>query len=205
MFEEISVARTPIDAIEQMIMAKLAKWGMSAWDIKAIYCDPAGNAQDLTSGVSPVDYLRQSPMKWNVISKGSEIMPGVNQVRSYICNARGYRRFFITNNCRVGIDSITRYTYAKQNKYTDTIKEEPLKDGKWDHMCDAIRYFFVNNFDQSKFVGDKPTMINPGKETQSGIKSFKRCGKCNGRFPSSTAKNEPPYHCRQCTGEIEYV
>lgn len=205
MFDELYVNRTPIDAIEYLILEKLGKWGMSAWDVKAIYCDPAGNAAELSSGISPVDYLRQSPHKWTVLSKGSEIMPGINLVRAYICNARGHRRFFVTNNCRVGIDSLSRYTYTKQNKYTDTIKEEPLKDGKWDHMCDAIRYFFVNQFDNAKYIEEKPRFINIQKPTEEDTKHWKRCATCKKMFRAATPKGQPPHFCKQCLGELDYV
>jgi len=204
-FDEIIAARTPIDQLEQMIINKLARNGLSSWDVKAIYCDPAGNAEQLVSGISPVDYLRMSPQKWTVESKGSEIMPGIALVRSYICNHRGQRRFKITNNCIGSINSITSYAYAKQNTYTSTIKEEPLKDGKWDHMCDAIRYFFVNKFDKTKWIGDTPTFIDPYAKENTGKPVLKRCNKCRNQFVSYTPKDQPPYTCRECSGELAYV
>lgn len=201
-FEEIYAARTPIDKLHWMIMEKLGKWGISQWDVKAIYCDPAGNAEELTSGISPVDELRR--YKWTVKSMKSEIMPGVNMVRSYILNARGQRRFFVTNNCSKTIESFNKYTYAPKSKNNDTIKEEPLKDGKYDHMMDAIRYFFVNHFDKSKWVADTPRFIQQSKTTEAGP-VLKKCIDCKQRFVSYTPKHEPPIKCKKCLGELSYV
>lgn len=203
-FDEIYAARTPIDALEMMILEKLGKWGMSAWDVKAIYCDPAGNAAELTSGISPVDELRRSPRKWTVKTMKSEIMPGVNLVRSFIQNARGERRYFITNNCHWTLESFNKYTYAPKSKNTDTIKEEPLKDGKYDHMMDAVRYFFVNHFDKAKWVGKVPTFIDQAKTKDAGP-VLKKCINCKQRFVSHTARTEPPHKCKGCLGEITYV
>lgn len=200
-FDEIYVARTNIDQIEMMIHSKLEAHGLKPHGVKAVYTDPAGNAEELSSGISPVDSLRRAG--WKVYNKASNIAPGIALVRSYICSSTNQRRYFVTDNCRETLRSLTGYTYAKSAQKNDTIKEEALKDGVHDHMCDAIRYFFVNCFDQNKYIQDVPEQYNYGIDLKSRTRVvMKRCGECKKQFPSKTPKDQPPYLCRECNGEM---
>ena len=204
-FDEIYIARTPIEQIERIIIDKLISHGLRPDAIRAIYTDPAGNAEELSSGISPVDHLRKSEFRWTVINKGSEIAPGIAMVRSYLLNANGQRRYFITTNCRETIRSLSGYTYTKTALKGETIKEEPLKDGLHDHMCDAIRYFFVNQFDKAKWLADKPEQWAYGVDmTGKGKVVMKKCQMpgCGRKFPSKTPKYDPPYICKACNGEL---
>jgi hypothetical protein len=197
------VTRKSIDEIEDMIVEKLAEHGLNRDAVKEILTDPAGNAAELSSGISPVDSLRMSPLRWHVSNKGSEIAPGIALVRSFIKAADGSVKFFVTNNCKETIRSLSGYTYAKASQKYETIKEEALKDGIHDHMCDAIRYFFVNVFDQNKWIAEVPEQYNYGIDLQSKQRVvMKRCQQCRASFPSKTPKNQPPYICRACNGEI---
>jgi phage terminase large subunit len=190
-FDEILVSRLDIDRIVTMIKGK--PYSMY---IKEIYCDPAGNAEELTSGISPVDTLRRA--KFKVVNKASSIAPGLALVRSYIRNAEGDIKFFITKNCEDTIKSLQAYSY-KMSKSSELIKEEPDKDGFSDHMCDAIRYFFVNKFDKAKYVTDEvPTQsyLEPINAVSKTV--LKRCFTCKSMFTSKTSKNKPPFECSKC-------
>jgi len=201
-FDELYVTRKSIDQIEELIVEKLAEHKLSRDSVKEILTDPAGNAAELSSGISPVDFLRMSPLRWHVSNKGSEIAPGIALVRSFIKSADGTRRFFVTNNCRETIRSLSGYTYSKESQRYETIKEEALKDGLHDHMCDAIRYFFVNVFSQNKWIAEVPEQYNYGVDLQSKQRVvMKRCQVCKSSFPSKTPKHQPPYICRKCNGE----
>jgi len=202
-FDEIYAERLDIEQLEHLILIKLQEHGLTPDAVKEIYTDPAGNAEELSSGISPVDFLRQSDFRWHVGNKGSQIAPGIAMVRSYLCAANGKRRYYITDNCRETIRSLSGYTYTKQSKKYETIKEEALKDGIHDHMCDAIRYFFVNKFDKSKWVAEVPEQWNYGIDLQTRNKVvMKTCQECRQKFPSKTPKTEPPYFCRKCNGEL---
>lgn len=202
-FDEIYVARASLEQIEELMISVLLKHGLTPASVNEVFTDPAGNAAELSSGVSPVDYLRRSRFGWNVSNKGSEIAPGVSMVRSFIQAADGTRRYHITKNCMESIRSLTGYTYTKESRKYDTIKEEPLKDGIHDHMCDAIRYFFVNRFDQSRWVAKSPEMYAYGIDLRDkGRVIMKTCQIGKHKFPSKTGKNEPPYICRNCAGEL---
>lgn len=202
-FDEIYVSRTDIEQIQNLILEKLTYHHLSPISVKEIFTDPAGNAAELSSGISPVDFLRQGDFRWHVSNRGSEIAPGIAMVRSYICNANGNRRYYITSNCKETIRSLSGYTYTKQSQKYETIKEEALKDGVHDHMADAIRYFFTNRFDKSKWIAETPEMWNYGVDLQARTRVvMKKCQICHKKFPSKTPKTEPPYICKQCNGEL---
>lgn len=201
-FDEIYLSRTPIDQVEAAIVSKLAQHKLDPSQVKAIYTDPAGNAEDLSSGISPVDFLRMSAFRWTVYNKKTKITPGIALVRSFIRASNGVRRYFITSNCIESIKSLNGYTYAKKTQSTETINEEPLKDGIHDHMCDAIRYFFVNEFDQNVWIQEVPEQYSYGTDHNRGGRSVqKRCPICRRVFFSKTPKNKAPFTCRECNGE----
>lgn len=172
-------------------------------NVKAIYTDPAGNATELSSGTSPVDFLRRSEFQWPVYNRGGEIAPGIALVRGYIRAKDATIRYTVTNNNHNTIRSLTGYTYAKAAKHSETIKEEALKDGIHDHMCDAIRYFFVNCFDSSAWIKTAPEQYSYGVDLHTKNRAVqKRCQICHKQFFSKTSKLEPPFVCRACGQEL---
>lgn len=191
-FDEIYVERTQIEDIISMIRTKLGEHGLRQSDICHTFTDPAGNAEELSSGLSPVDLMRNAGIP--VLNKGSTIPAGLALVRSFIKNVHGERRFFVTRNCKETIRSFRGYQYATSQ--TQGVKEEALKDGKHDHMMDAVRYFFVNKFDHAKWVAQKPDQINYTSVTKT--KTTKRCSSCRRMFISDTPKHEPPFVCNDC-------
>lgn len=197
-FDEIYGTRYTIENLEHKIIEKLYEHGLEPHDVKEIYTDPAGNAEEMSSGISPVDYLRMSEYRWTVRNKGTEIAPGLALVRSFIKAADGNRYYYITNNCKNTIKSIEGYTYVKYSGNTETVKEEASKDGVHDHMCDAIRYFFVNRFDHNKWIADRPDQWTYGVSAETKKIWFKRCPECHNKFPSHTPKDHPPYMCKDC-------
>jgi len=194
--DEIYVARKTIEQLYDLVMGKLSAYNLDKSDIQFVYTDPAGNAEELTSGISPVDYLRDKGFL--VQNKGTEIYPGLQMVRRWVCDANGIRRFFIHSRCKESIRSMYGYTYEQQTKSTrDLFKEEPMKDGVHDHACDMIRYFFVNCFDQAKYVA-KHIPNYSYTQKRGKMVNMKRCSRCGHPFVSRTPKGMPPYICRRC-------
>jgi phage terminase large subunit len=188
-FDELVLTRTQMDDVIDRIFIKLGEHKLSQGDVRATYTDPAGNADELSSGLSPVDMLRNKG--FNVINKGSTIPAGLAMVRSFIKNTLGQRKFFVTPNCSHTIDCFRAYQYSERKGI-----EEPLKDGVFDHMMDAIRYFFVNKFDQARWVAKVPEQTPYTKVDQSKV--VKRCNKCRRPFISHTPKDQPPFVCNTC-------
>lgn len=196
-FDEIYAARKSMHELGEMIHERLGEHGLTYSDLDYVFTDPAGNAEELSSGISPVDFLRRAG--FHVRNMGSEIAPGVALVRSFIKTADGERRYFVTQNCKETIRSLYGYTYQKRARNDETVKEEPSKDGVHDHMCDAIRYFFVNQFQQNRWLAEKADVWNYGRDTPMQDRMhMKMCATCNTRFMSRTADDEPPYNCKDC-------
>ena len=193
-FDELYVKKTQMDDIIHSIVDKLTAHKLSLKFLECGYTDPAGNADELSSGLSPVDMLRNAGFR--IVNKGSTINAGIALTRSFIKNTLGVNRFFVTENCVESIRSFNGYQYTINVK--GNIKEEPLKDNIHDHLMDAIRYFFVNKFDHAKYVASTPEQT-AYTSSRMRHKGMKRCNKCMRPFISSTALNEPPYVCAQCT------
>lgn len=192
-FDEIYVDRTQIDDIVALIVERLNRHGLRLKDLQECYCDPAGEAEELSSGKSPVDTLRK--YGFMMVNKATRINPGLALVRAYIKTSSGKRRFFVTKNCKETIRSFMGYQYAMMRG--SLIKEEPLKDGLHDHACDAVRYFFVNKFDHAKYVAKE---LNQHRYLGPKVSKrvWKRCAGCRQMFISKTAVHEPPFVCNQC-------
>ena len=108
--------------------------GLTESDVTWTACDPAGAAaQD--AGLSPVDLLRRAGMKLRY--RSSRVAPGVERLKSALCDAAGRVHLRVSPRCRRLITDFARYRWAANG-------EEPLKDGQCDHSMDALRYFFVN-------------------------------------------------------------
>jgi PBSX family phage terminase large subunit len=191
-FDEIYVQRFQIEEIINLIRIKLNNHKLNQSCLQMTYSDPAGNADELSSGISPVDALRNNGFK--VINKGSTINGGIALVRAYIRNSLGKVRYYITDNCIETIRSFNGYQYNSSKD--GFVKEEPLKDNLHDHLMDAVRYFFVNKFDHAKYVAKTPeqsayTMVGHTRVP-------KRCTRCKRMFISNTPVGQPPLICSEC-------
>jgi len=110
------------------------------------YGDPAGgNVQG--SGISDIEVFKRRGMRVenrrDKISRN--IANGVTHIRSWFEDASGKAHFFVDEKCKKSIMSYENYRYPEK-KADQKLKEEPLKDGVYDHANDATRYFFCNRF-----------------------------------------------------------
>jgi len=196
-FDELYLTRTQIDDIINAIFDTLHKHGLKPNDLSTAFTDPAGNAEELSSGISPVDAMRARGI--HVVNKASSIQSGLALVRSFIKNVKGERRYRVTQKCKETIRSFEGYQYAV-DKWDNPI-DDPLKDGDHDHMMDAVRYFFVNKFDHARWVAQTPDQ-RPYTMGSSSCRVMKRCTSCKRPFISSTPKGEPPHICKECRSNV---
>lgn len=191
-FDEIYVNRFQIHDIIKLIRIKLQEHKLTQANIQACFTDPAGNADELSSGISPVDSMRNEGFK--IINKGSTINSGIALVRAYIRNSLNKIRYHITSNC---IETIRCFNGYQYNSSKDgLVKEEPLKDNQHDHLMDAVRYFFVNKFDHAKYVASTPDQMS--YTTNIRVRVMKRCTRCGKPFVSYTPVGQPPLICTNC-------
>ena len=81
---------------------------------------------------------RKDAMTRNVVN-------GVSHVRRWFEDANGKTHFYVAAKCKGSIQSYENYRYP-ENRNEQAIKEEPLKDGVFDHCNDATRYMICNLF-----------------------------------------------------------
>ena len=82
-----------------------------------------------------------------------DIQAGVSYCRGFFENADGLRRIKVDKKC-VGIAEDFegyRFPEAVEGK---SISNNPIKDGFYEHGCDAFRYFILNRFPiRANFIG----------------------------------------------------
>ena len=112
-----------------------------------VYCDPAGAGVQSTSGVGDVEIFKRKGIfpRFKTDKVSRSIASGIDLVRSYLENADGKTRLFVSDKCKGIIEDFENYRYPDK-KENQRLKDDPLKDGRHDHGMDAVRYFFVNKF-----------------------------------------------------------
>lgn len=109
---------------------------------EAFICDIAGNAHTQETGKSFVDWMLENPYfydnhrywEFNV----SHLFDDLQLVRSRFRNAAQEHKLFVTEDLYDLIYALENYAYPK-----DTSSEVPVKDGRTDHPCDALRYYII--------------------------------------------------------------
>jgi len=112
-----------------------------------VYCDPAGAGVQSTSGVGDVEIFKRKGIfpRFKTDKVSRSIASGIDLVRSYLENADGKTRLFVSDECKGIIEDFENYRYPDK-KENQRLKDDPLKDGRHDRGMDAVRYFFVNKF-----------------------------------------------------------
>lgn len=137
LFDEIVSSRMTLEQLWERMQAK-------PYRVTGYVCDIAGSQEREQTGISNITWFKQSPRNVHFKYRQSAIMHGVSLVRSYICNAKAQRRFFIDEvTCPKSLDGFRNYSYAVKNGAIDS--ELPLK--KEDDCVDAARYMIVNRLD----------------------------------------------------------
>jgi hypothetical protein len=127
--EYVQEGRTVRDHVEQI---RSRPWGAPA----QLSCDPAGQGRNDQTAKSNVNVLRAEG--FNVKSRGSLIVDGLEMIRAELRPAFGPPRLFVHPRCKRLIRAMQSYHYAEGGS------ELPLKDGDHDHLVDALRYHYVN-------------------------------------------------------------
>ena len=120
------------------------------------YCgDSAGKGVQAQSGKGDIEIFRNKGIyvkyKTDIISKS--IPNGVDLMRGFFEDANGDAHFFVSDKCIGHIADFEGYRYPEK-KQDKELKDEPHKDGYFDHGCDEARYFFINKFPiKGKYTG----------------------------------------------------
>jgi len=154
-FDELQPEQKPTERVVPMMRAVLKKHGIRGID--AVYCDPAGNARDLNSGMTSVHTLQAEfgrVVSFQTDPRHTWIPNGVGMVESALNPLEGDPTLYLDrrlsqrtaretdNDYSRGVyKSLRGYSYpeAKNGRTSD----HPAKDGTFDHCCDALRYGVV--------------------------------------------------------------
>lgn len=117
------------------------------YPIAAYFGDPAGGGRSSQSGISDIEVFRRKGMRirFRKDAMTRNVVNGVSHVRRWFEDANGDAHIFVSSKCKGSIQSYENYRYP-QNKSEQSVKEEPLKDGVYDHQNDALRYGICNLF-----------------------------------------------------------
>jgi hypothetical protein len=108
--------------------------------VAGTFCDPAGNSCEQSSGLSQVRQLRSLGIHTKY--RRSNIIEGIELIRRAIRAGDGKSRLIVSPRCPRLIEALQCYHYP--DDVSGLSDELPLKDGVYDHLIDALRYFFVN-------------------------------------------------------------
>jgi len=112
--------------------------GLTEDDIEMSYGDPAG--ESITDeGLNAAEKIRLIIYGFKFSSRKSNIMPGIDVVRTKIQNAEGVQSLKVYGKCKRLISDVRSYRKAKNS-------ELPVKDNVVDHGCDSLRYGIIGIF-----------------------------------------------------------
>ena len=117
------------------------------YPVRAYYGDPAGMQAQGQSGLGDIEIFRRNGINVRSIRDkvSRNIASGISHIRGYIENANGNRYLHLDNKCVGLAEDLENYRYPEAVENKD-LKPDPLKDGRHDHGCDMLRYFFINQF-----------------------------------------------------------
>jgi hypothetical protein len=116
-------------------------------NIAAFFGDPAGGGINAQSGISDIEIFKRMGMsiKFKRDRMTRNVVNGISHMRRWFEDANGDPHFFVDKKCKGSIQSYENYRYPEK-KEDQRVKEEPLKDGRFDHGADALRYLICNLF-----------------------------------------------------------
>ena len=117
------------------------------YQYNGMFCDPAGAGTNLQSAVSDIFVFKQHGMnlKYKKDATSRNVVAGVGHVRRWFEDANGDPHFFVSPRCTESIQAYENYRYP-EHREEQQLKEMPLKDGRFDHATDALRFALVNLF-----------------------------------------------------------
>ena len=115
------------------------------WDVRATYCDPAGRNRNDQTGKSNVQVFEEKgiPCTYTLSATAREVRNGIHLVRAALSPAAGRPRLFYADNenNRTFVKAMQSYRNRKVNSVWI---DEPLDPQQYEHIPDALRYFFIN-------------------------------------------------------------
>lgn len=162
-FGEMTPDQTPTVRLMPQVKAFLA-----GRDVHALYCDPAGNAREQSTGIPQVETVREHlpgvDVRWSTDHASRWIPNGVALVQGALSPGDGsLPRLYIdgplwTAPGRRGlVKSMRGYSYPERADGSQA-SDMPIKDGVYDHINDALRYGVTGVLRDAQ-AGERPRVI----------------------------------------------
>lgn len=101
-----------------------------------VYPDPACRQRKTSAGgATDLSILQNAGFTVKVPHAHNPVRDGVNAVNSKLLNSNGARSFFVEPKCRRLIECLERQNYKPGTT-------QPDKESGYDHLTDAVRYYF---------------------------------------------------------------
>jgi hypothetical protein len=101
-----------------------------------VYPDPASRQRRTSAGgQTDLSILQNAGFTVKCPNSHNPVRDGVNAVNSRLLNSMGQRSFFVDPKCRRLIECLERQNYKPGTT-------QPDKDSGYDHLTDAVRYYF---------------------------------------------------------------
>lgn len=133
---------------DEQLLNKILKINKdNKYEISAYYGDPAGIGVQSQTGLGPIQTFSRKGVRvqFKTDKLSRNIPAGIEKVRSYIKDANGAIRLYVSDVCAGIISDLESYSYPEK-KDGRQLSDTPTKDGSSDHGVDALRYFFINKF-----------------------------------------------------------
>jgi hypothetical protein len=129
------------------------------YQVTDYFCDPAGSQIDTHTGKNDLEVFADYEIGPSGMNRNEKIIElryrrdkvatnrnnGIKFIRTLLYNAAGVISLYVSRTCTEFITDLEGYRYPeKKNELSNQPKEEPLKDGRFEHGCDCLRYGCVN-------------------------------------------------------------
>lgn len=124
-------------------------------------CDDAGKqASDKSPNETSIQILNNYPINIYPVFRQSGINEGLELIRQRLTmRSDGKYGMLFKRKCNILIDAFKGgYRYPERKSGVDTEKEMPLKDGYYEHLCDALRELMINCLELSS-VSNNPSEL----------------------------------------------
>lgn len=136
LFDEIHGSKLTLEMLWEKMKAK-------PYRITDYFCDIAGLQTREQTAISNIQWFKQAPRNIHFKYRTSSIAHTISLMRSYICNMKGQRRFYVDSvACPKFVDEMRNYSYKERNGAITEDTNQVMDDA-----IAAARYYFLNKHD----------------------------------------------------------
>jgi len=138
--EIIHKKNVPTEQLANMILEK-------NYPVVHYYGDPAGYNVQGQTGMGDIEIFKKCGInvRFRTDKASRNIASSVSYVRGFFESASGERKITVSKSCPGIMEDFENYRYPEEVE-GKILSNDPVKDGYYEHGCDAFRYFITNRF-----------------------------------------------------------